>query len=165
MGFSILWLALALDLALALPKLSQDISQPSNESVVGSPNETYFLPMFDPGPLERSEELKRNQAGYIYGPSLIGNTSYFPTGTLGSELVAKDLAMWEQDAVYIQKAIAEDAPLAREALSNVSHVSYNERGLSLSWHRLEGSKTSRATSCCIKINGRTPILPESFQEA
>ncbi|MCJ1260456.1 hypothetical protein MMC22_000317 [Lobaria immixta] len=74
--------------------------------------------MFDPGPLERSEELKRNQAGYVYGPSLIGNTSYFPTGTLGNELVAKDLAMWEQDAVYIQKAIAEDAPLAREALAN-----------------------------------------------
>lgn len=122
MGFSILCLALALDLALALPRLSQESSQPSNGSIVGSPpNKTYFLPMFDPGPLERAEELKRNQAGYLYGPSLIGNTSYFLTGTLGNELVAKDLALWEHDAVNIQEAIAKDAPLAGEALASVSN--------------------------------------------
>lgn len=82
--------------------------------------------MFDPGPLERAEELKRNQAGYLYGPSLIGNTSYFLTGTLGNELVAKDLALWEQDAVNIQEAIAKDAPLAREALASVSNCTIED---------------------------------------
>lgn len=132
MGFSILWLALAPDLTLAHPSLSLENSQLSNGSIVRSPqNDTYFLPMFDPGPLERAEELKRNQAGYLYGPSLIGNTSYFLTGTLGDALVAKEVALWEQDAVNIQEAIAKDAPLVREALATVSNWLHMKRGLSL----------------------------------
>ena len=78
----------------------------------GTKNGSYVLPMYDPNPAARAAELARNRAGYQYGPSLIGNSSFFLTGTLGDQLVNSEIALWNQDAAPVRAAIrAEAAPV------------------------------------------------------
>ena len=54
--------------------------------------------MFDPDPAKHAVEIQTNRAGYLYGLPLIGNSSFFPTGILGEQLVANNINLWEQDA-------------------------------------------------------------------
>ena len=85
-------------------------SQSTNTTTAG--NGTYVLPMFDPNPAARAAELANNRAGYLYGPSLIGNSSFFLTGQLGDQLVQSDIALWEQDAAPVNAAVqAEVTPV------------------------------------------------------
>lgn len=110
-----------LSLALVYPT----VSQPVGESTASPPaNEIHYLPLSDPTPLARAAEIKANRAGYLYGPSVIGTSSFFPTGTLGDQLVAKDIALWQKDAGYVQAQIKNEAPLAAAAVANVSDHSH-----------------------------------------
>lgn len=88
----------------------------------------YTIPLFDPNPSERAQEIKRNRAGYLYGPPLIGKSSFSLTGTLGDKKVADDLALWKVDAAPIGEAVAKEAPLAAGAVAAVSSDSILELG-------------------------------------
>ena len=70
--------------------------------------------MYDPNPAARAAELVKNRAGYQYGPSLIGNSSFFLTGSLGDQLVQSEVTLWEKDAQPVRAAIqAEVTPVLR----------------------------------------------------
>lgn len=85
-------------------------------------NASYVLPQSDPFPLLREGEVAAEKAGYQYGPSLLGNTSFFPTGPLGGLKVASDIAVFTKDAAYITIAIEKETPLAEEAVITVSNT-------------------------------------------
>ena len=90
----------------------------TNSSTVG--NGTYVLPMFDPNPAARATELVKNRAGYLYGPSLIGNSSFFLTGELGDQLVQSDIALWNQDAAPVRAAVQAEATPVLQSVGVVS---------------------------------------------
>ena len=76
--------------------------------------------MYDPNPAVRAAELEKNRAGYQYGPSLIGNSSFFLTGSLGDQLVESEVALWNKDAQPVRAAIQAEATPALKAIGIVS---------------------------------------------
>ena len=76
--------------------------------------------MFDPNSAARAAELDKNRAGYLYGPSLIGNSSFFLTGELGDQLVQSDIALWNQDATPVRAAVQAEATPVLESVGIVS---------------------------------------------
>ena len=79
----------------------------------------YVLPGFDPKPSDREDEIKRNREGYLYGASLLGNTSYFPTGVLGDPMVKEHVDLWYTDAAWVSQKVAEEYQIAAATVSNV----------------------------------------------
>ena len=65
----------------------------------------YTLPQFDPNPSQRLAEVALNHAGFLYGPPLIGNSSFFPAGTLGGARVNEDVAAFIKNAANITQSI------------------------------------------------------------
>ena len=102
----------------ALPQYDTYSAGMVNTSSAG--NGTYVLPIFDPNPVARSAEIEKNRAGYLYGPSLIGNSSFFLTGTLGDQLVKDEIAQWNQTAKPVRMAIQTEAAPVLETLKAVS---------------------------------------------
>lgn len=80
---------------------------PSSPSPIFS-DSGYFLPQFDPNPTQRVQEIAINHAGFLYGPPLIGNSSYFPAGRIAAERVAADVIAFRQNAAFITEAIEEE---------------------------------------------------------
>ena len=73
----------------------------------------------DDSPFERITEVEQKRQGYVYGPSLPGNTSYFPTGLPGDAMVQQHIDQWLNDASWINTAVGEDANIAMFTLHNV----------------------------------------------
>ena len=105
--------------AYALPQPQTYNAGMANTSSTG--NVTYVLPMFDPNPSARAAEISRNRAGYLYGPSLIGNSSFFLSGPLGDQLVQSEIALWNQTAAPVRAAVQADAGPVLETLTAVSY--------------------------------------------
>ncbi|KAL8699573.1 MAG: hypothetical protein Q9224_001352 [Gallowayella concinna] len=85
----------------------------SKVATTATSNLSYVLPQFDPNPSQRAAEIATDRVGYLYGPSLIGNSSFFPTGTLGDKRVAADVALFDKNATYITVSIEnEKKPVA-----------------------------------------------------
>ena len=76
--------------------------------------------MFDPNSAARAAELDKNRAGYLYGPSLIGNSSFFLTGQLGDQLVQSEVDLWNQDAAPVRAAIQAEATPVLQSVGVVS---------------------------------------------
>lgn len=74
--------------------------------------------MFDPDPAKHAVEIQTNRAGYLYGPPLSGNSSFFPTGTLGEKL---NINLWEQDASPVIEIIKSEAGPLLETRNAVSY--------------------------------------------
>ena len=66
----------------ALPAV-QPLSTRQDESA-------YSLPQFDGDRELRVAGLNEKRQGWAYGPSIAGNTSFYPTGTLGDAAVEAD---------------------------------------------------------------------------
>ena len=81
----------------------------------------YVLPIFDATPLERADQIKRNREGYLYGTSLLGNTSFFPTGLLGDAMVKRDVDLWYEDAAWVSENVAKESHIAASAVAIVRH--------------------------------------------
>lgn len=130
---------------------------PSSPSSIFS-DSGYFLPQFDPNPTQRVQEVAINHAGFLYGPPLIGNSSYFPAGKIGAQRVAADVVAFRQNAAFITEAIEEErgAVEARiiQVASNPSQIVFTKITLS----RPAGSKIFQATSCFIQTRGKSPTL-------
>jgi hypothetical protein len=52
----------------------------------------FVLPIVDTNITERVSALEIKRSGWQYGPSIAGNTAFFPTGTLGSAVALADRA-------------------------------------------------------------------------
>ena len=65
----------------------------------------YTLPQFDRNSSQRRDEVASNHAGFLYGPPLIGNSSFFPNGTLGDQRVNADVDAFIQNAAFINQSI------------------------------------------------------------
>ena len=85
---------------------------------------TYVLPKFDNDPGARAKQLETHRAGYLYGPSLMGNSSFYPTGELGDAMVQDELKYLVPESEEIQSFLNMDTEAARDAITQVSeHVS------------------------------------------
>lgn len=84
----------------------------------------YILPQFDPNPTQRGQEVALNHAGYLYGPSLIGNSSYFPAGRLGAQRVAADVVAFRQNAAFITESIEAERGAVEARIIQVNRVDY-----------------------------------------
>ena len=82
--------------------------------------ERFVLPFSDSSWSDRFIEIRQNRAGYQYGPPLLGNTSFFPTGVLGEARVRKDKRLWFRDVQYVTENVNKELPLAGQALATVS---------------------------------------------
>lgn len=103
---------------------------PTNPSLV-SPKYVapkYSLPQFDPNPSQRLEEVALNHAGYLYSAPLIGNSSYFPNGTLGSQRVSADVAAFMQNAASITQSIEEERGAVVQKVTQVTLIIHLSSG-------------------------------------
>ena len=81
----------------------------------------FVLPVFDINWSERYKEIHANRKGYLYGPPLLGNTSYFPMGVLGDAMVQRDKRLWFRDVQYVTDNVNnKEWPQAVKALAMVS---------------------------------------------
>ena len=76
--------------------------------------------MFDPNPAVRAAEIRDDREGYLYGPSLIGNSSFSLGGPKGNQLVQTDIGLWTNDAVPQRAVVRDEAALVRQRLTAVS---------------------------------------------
>jgi hypothetical protein len=88
-------------------------------------SESYVLPMDDPAPMQRQQEVAGNQQGFLYSPSLLGNMSQFLTGPLADVLVDAELASFNQDAGIFEDIIKLEADEVVLALSKVRNPCFN----------------------------------------
>lgn len=79
----------------------------------------YILPQFDPNPSQRAQGVVINRAGFSNGPSLIGNSSFFPAGTLGDQRVKTDIAGFIQNAAFITQAIEDEKGAVEQKIKQV----------------------------------------------
>ncbi|KAH8722840.1 putative lipoxygenase [Phaeosphaeriaceae sp. PMI808] len=83
----------------------------------------FVLPDFDLQPTVREEEIRTNRIGYQYGPPLLGNTSFFPTGPLGDAMVLRDKQLWFRDVQYVTDKVNKiEIPQAARALSTAGGI-------------------------------------------
>ena len=82
----------------------------------------YILPQLDPNPSQRAQEVAINYAGFLYGPPLIGNLSFFPAGTLGVQRVYADIEGFKQNAVFITEAIEKESGAVVQEITQVSNI-------------------------------------------
>jgi len=164
-GPSILWHLIAVTTALPQPHygVEQQYLSPQNEDS-GDGWRKYVLPVFDATPSERADQIERNREGYLYGASLLGNTSYFPTGLLGDAMVKSDVDLWYEDAAWVSENVERESQLAAAAVSKVRYVSASKPTMKLTPFRAEGCRISQALACSMTINGSSLCQPELLLE-
>ncbi|KAL8404714.1 hypothetical protein RB594_009543 [Gaeumannomyces avenae] len=88
----------------ALPLAAEDAaatlsltSSASSTTVLPSPTQ-YTLPNNDPNLGARNASIARKRELFLYGPSTLGQTTFYPTGELGNNISARDVLLWRQDA-------------------------------------------------------------------
>ena len=127
--------------------------------------ERYVLPLFDSFWSDRFKEIWTNREGYQYGPPLLGNTSYFPTGALGDAMVLRDKELWMRDVKYVTENVNnKELPKASQALAAVGLLLDTRAVKKLTVVRLVGCKIFRAMLSSTMASGRplsqTAYLPE-----
>lgn len=88
-------------------------------------NAKFTLPVHDTTPRDRISEIRLAREGYKYGPPLLGNTSYYPTGSLGDAMAARDAAEWYRDAEDITNDVYPDIKEAATAITKVCYFDCN----------------------------------------
>lgn len=73
-----------------------------------SRNAAVCIPQQDSNPRARAAAVAQRNAGFIYGPSLIGEAAPFPNGTLGNARSKADYALWSVDREEIDKRLGAD---------------------------------------------------------
>jgi arachidonate 15-lipoxygenase (second type)/8-lipoxygenase (S-type) len=104
---SLSWLLLALRAA-AAPAITRAIS-----------DAPYSLPMTNSNATVRAVAILDKREGFLYGPSICGNVSYWPTGSLGNSTTESDFTTFTVDSQYIQAAIKVDETTAAETITAV----------------------------------------------
>lgn len=78
------------------------------------------LPQDDLDPEHRAAGVAARNEGFVYGPSLIGEASPFPNGTLGNARHEADMEIWKVDREEIDARIAKDVKAIEAAIAAVS---------------------------------------------
>ncbi len=78
------------------------------------------IPQYDADAKARAAAVHVRNAGFVYGPSLIGEAAFFLNGTLGNARVADDMALWGVDREEIDKRGGADIALVQKAIGAVS---------------------------------------------
>ena len=86
--------------------------------------QTYILPMFEKDPTAREEQVAVHREGYLYGPPLMGNSSYFPAGKLGDALVQEQLKTFNPEAEELNNVIEAETKAASAAVAQVRSYSW-----------------------------------------
>lgn len=130
MHLKLLYLPIAVGCT-AIPLLQQDARYGSGKSLQqyrlgqGNPDEEqgkFTLPIKDHSPSMRVLEVEQKRQGYLYGPSLLGNTSWFPTGVLGKAMVQQHVDQWLQDASWLTSVVEEEMNAVAATLKKASNV-------------------------------------------
>lgn len=79
----------------------------------------YSIPAKETDPAARSHGITANRAGFLYGPSPLGNVSYFLTGPLGEPVVDIEVDMFVIEAESFAPLIESDAKNATQAVLQV----------------------------------------------
>ena len=117
--------------------------------------ERYVLPLFDTFWSDRFKEIWTNREGYQYGPPLLGNTSYFPTGTLGDAMVLRDKELWMRDVQYVTENVNnKELPKASQALAAVGLFLGRRADKKLIIARLVGCRIFLAMLSSTKTSGK-----------
>ena len=114
------WPLIAVDAVAILQRPSHPPSQQPIHKPLSLPLRNLTLPIYDPVPSRRADEVERNRMGYLYGQSLIGNSSYFPSGILGKQLVGEHLDSWYADATRVVDVTANESEAVMESLAQAS---------------------------------------------
>ncbi|EGU80482.1 hypothetical protein FOQG_18345 [Fusarium oxysporum f. sp. raphani 54005] len=87
---------------------------PSSQTAdIGLPPPTEFtLPNEDDEILIRKLNIQKTRKEILYGPSLIGKTSFFISGPLGDQISQRDQTLWSRDAAPVVQAVSHDAAAA-----------------------------------------------------
>ena len=78
------------------------------------------LPQHDSDPTARSQAILVKRQGYLYGPSLIGNSSFFISGNLGVARMDADIVQFSIDEDYVNGTVSQDLLLVEGAVGAVS---------------------------------------------
>ena len=108
-------------LCISFPLPKQYVLAPPDFEVPDREVQRFVLPVFDHNLTERTEEIEVNREGYVYGPALLGNTSFFPTGVLGDAMVDEHKRLWFKDVQYVTDHVNnQEIPRALNTLMRVS---------------------------------------------
>lgn len=83
--------------------------------------EKLVLPQRDVDSFIRKGEVDLHRQGYLYGPSLLGNISFFPTGPLGNPMVQQHQDTWYADAAWLTDMVNKEIVTALATLERVSY--------------------------------------------
>src|SRR6187402_2184980 len=83
------------------------------------------LPQFD-NTTSRAAAIRVKREGYLYGPSLLGNSSFFPTGSLAAVRIQADVAQFEVDSTLVTANSDKDLAAVQETITAVSHASLED---------------------------------------
>ncbi len=110
----------------ALPLSSSPSSSTSAEVPTGQangivlPSPTGFsLPNEDDKVLTRKLEIQQKRKDILYGPSLIGKISFFPSGPLGDQISQRDQSLWVHDFSPVVQSASQEAAAALEDIKRV----------------------------------------------
>ena len=111
----------AVFLGLAL-RVSAAPSAPRDITTVKRANATtpYTLPGLASDSNARAAAIQTKRDTFLYGPSIAGNTSYWPTGTLGNATVNSQFASLVADGKPQVTAVQADSAAAAQAVTAVS---------------------------------------------
>lgn len=103
------------------PTLSISTAVPTGQAaVVGLPPPTeYTLPNEDDEILTRKLEIQKKRKEILYGPSLVGETSFFPSGQLGDQISQRDQSLWLNDSAPVVQSAFQEAAAALEDIQSV----------------------------------------------
>lgn len=79
----------------------------------------YSLPMGSQDTAERANAVEIKREAFTYGQPLFGDTSYWPSGSLGNATVQLHGAQFEQDAASVVAGVGADKSLALSAIKAV----------------------------------------------
>jgi hypothetical protein len=84
------------------------------------PTNQTSIPQNDCNATARAQAILVKREGYLHGPSLIGNASFFPTGSLAAVMIETAISQFEADEGEIEAEITSDLQLADAAVFGVS---------------------------------------------
>lgn len=84
------------------------------------PTNQTNIPQNECNATARAQAILVKRQGYLYGPSLIGDASFFPTGNLADVMIQTAIAQFEQDETVLTYEINSDLALAEAAVFAVS---------------------------------------------
>lgn len=144
-------------LTILLAHAGRGLSQSANTSdLYASEVQSYSIASAGANDTARNAGIAANRIGYQYGPSPLGNSSYFPTGPLADRVVAAQVQNVLEEGAALGLLRQVDEQKATQACQKVSG-SFPERSPLLTVSRLVDFRISHLMNVFTWISGYTPI--------